>query len=300
MTTATQRVSAGGTIEFQADGRTTQNGLVRQGEQLTIQYDPQRPPICGGFHNGMPAWELFGSARFLPSGELFHGALIQHRAEGSGGRVFDPPVPVPFTVNVPADANLVEMWFVKRDMSGCMAWDSQFGSNYRFEVAQAGPAQPVMFRSGAERSPEMVNIFSETVSKARRSLSGGALGASELETRLSIAAWVQNASYQKNVWIDLHIFDPEDNLASAQTLTLGYSGPAGGNGDFFALDQTVFQGSGGAPGSVWPRPDARRVQYRLYYEVNGRVFNDGILHQQAVGADAAAAPVAATAEAIAA
>jgi hypothetical protein len=30
------------------------------------------------------------------------------------------------------------------------------------------------------------------------------------------------------------------------------------------------------------------VQYRLYYEVSGQVFTDGILHQQSVNADAAA------------
>jgi len=34
------------------------------------------------------------------------------------------------------------------------------------------------------------------------------------------------------------------------------------------------------PGSVQPRPEARKVQYRLYYEVNYQVFTDGILHHE--------------------
>jgi hypothetical protein len=37
---------------------------------------------------------------------------------------------------------------------------------------------------------------------------------------------------------------------------------------------------------VQPRPDARKIQYRLYYEVSGQVFTDGILHQQQLKEDA--------------
>jgi hypothetical protein len=191
-------------------------------------------------------------------------------------------------VNVPADATQTEIWFLNRNAFGCTAWDSQFGNNYRFEVAQAGPAQPVMFRNGAARSQEMVNVFKAETSKIRRTIGNRSLSGSELQTHLSLTAWVRNVAYQKNVWIDLHVFDPDDSLVSSQTLTLSYAGPAGGNGDFFSLDQEIFQGSGGVPGSVWPRADARRVQYRLYYEVSGQVFTDGILHQQSVNADAAA------------
>lgn len=35
--------------------------------------------------------------------------------------------------------------------------------------------------------------------------------------------------------------------------------------------------------SVQPRPDARKIQYRLYYEIHYRVFTDGILHQLQLG-----------------
>jgi hypothetical protein len=40
------------------------------------------------------------------------------------------------------------------------------------------------------------------------------------------------------------------------------------------------------PGSVQPRPEARKVQYRLCYEVNYQVFTDGILHQHELQEDA--------------
>jgi hypothetical protein len=41
----------------------------------------------------------------------------------------------------------------------------------------------------------------------------------------------------------------------------------------------VYQGATATPGSVQPKPDARTLQYRLYYELNYQVFTDGILHQ---------------------
>lgn len=284
---ATANQGASSTVEFQSNGRLAQSDLIQQSGQLTIQYDPQRTTGCRGYHGGMPSWDIFANVRFLPSGEVYTGPLVQHYNPGGSGPIFDPPRPIPFAVAVPADATEAQMWFLNEDVWGCKSWDSRFGENYRFEVAQAGPAQPVMFRTGSDRSLEMVNVFSEAASKTRHLFGTSGSSGSELQTHLSLTAWVRNVAYQKNVWIDLHVFDPDDNLASTQTLTLSYSGSAGGNGDFFSLDQEVFQGSGGVPGSVWPRPDARRIQYRLYYQVNGQVFTDGILHQRTIEADAA-------------
>jgi hypothetical protein len=143
-----------------------------------------------------------------------------------------------------------------------------------------------MFRAGAERNPDMMNIFAETVSKEKHLLGSNPLSGSEFRTHLSLTAWVRNIAYEKNAWVDLHVFDSDDNLVRANTLTLHYSGPAGGNGDFFELNEMIFQGSGGVPGSVWPRPDSRRVQYRLYCQMSGHVFTDGVLHQHAIDADA--------------
>ena len=51
-------------------------------------------------------------------------------------------------------------------------------------------------------------------------------------------------------------------------------------------EDEVYQGSGGGSGSgVWFRPDAHTVQYRLYCQVRGRRFTDGVLHQFEVPAD---------------
>lgn len=198
----------------------------------------------------------------------------------------DTPKIVPVEITVPADATDAEIWFQNTNAWGCSAFDSQFGGNYRFMVDQAGPAQPVVFRNGAIRSLEMVNVFTEDVMKVRRTLGFPPVTGSQIETHLNLEVWVRNVAYQKNVWIDLHLFDQNDERVSAETVTLKSLSSAGGGGDFFSLNQLVFQGSGGVPGSVWPRPDVRRMQYRVYYEVEGRVFTDGILHQSPLLADA--------------
>ena len=38
---------------------------------------------------------------------------------------------------------------------------------------------------------------------------------------------------------------------------------------------------------MWPRADARLLEFRLYYEAGGNLFTDGYLHQSKVQADAA-------------
>jgi len=101
---------------------------------------------------------------------------------------------------------------------------------------------------------------------------------SEFQTRVKLSAWVKNIAYAKNVWFDAHVFDGGNQLVHAQTLSLHYKGGAGGGGDLFEFDDVLYHGSRGQPGSVSPRPDARRVQLRLYFEASGQLFTDGIFH----------------------
>jgi Family of unknown function (DUF6209) len=276
-------IDNGAVLSFQTGWRQNLVGFIRQGELLSIHYDPERLTSCRGSYNGGPSWDLSATVRFSPSGEISSGGLIER---GRAGASPDSPRPVPFTVRIPADATQAELWFQNTNIFGCSVFDSQFGNNYRFVVDRAGPAQPVMYRDGAGRSPEMVNVFTEKIAKVKHSFGSNPAAGSELETHFDLTVWVSNVAFEKNVWVDFHVFDQDDNRVNADTLTLSYSGPAGGNGDFFRLNQLVFRGSGGVPGNVWPRPDVRRLQYRVYYQVNGRLFTDGALHQIAVPADA--------------
>ena len=129
----------------------------------------------------------------------------------------------------------------------------------------------------------MVNVFAESIAKAnifpRVQPIDFNVGV-DIQTFLSIQAWIKNLAYFKNVWVDMHIFDGDDAVLDAKSLALQYAGPACRDGDFFLLRGSIHQAGSAGPGwATAPWRDDRKVQYRLYYEVNGQVFTDGILHQ---------------------
>ncbi len=110
---------------------------------------------------------------------------------------------------------------------------------------------------------------------------------------LSILAWVRNVAYDKDVWADLFVLDEGDVLHS-ETVPLAYQEPAEGGGDFFAAGAAVPAPKAGAEGS-----SRRMLQYRIYGQMSGQLFTDGILHTHEIEATpvktaepAAAAPKA--------
>jgi hypothetical protein len=281
-----QPVSVEATLEF-SPGREVETGDITQNKTLTLIYDPARLPFIRNTHNGMPAWDIIGNLRFHPGLETYSGSLVQKTETVNGNmRSLYPPVSLPLSVTVPTDAMAVEMWFVNTGLFGEKSWDSRYGQNYWFGVAQAGPAQPVSFRSGAIRNISMVNVLNSTVGKIRRPVGVPSQG-SQLQTDLNLTAWVRNIQYRKNVWIDFHVFDGADRLVHAETLPLTYREPGGGGGDLFVFNGRVFKGTGGVPKAEWPRPDVHLLQFRLYFEAAGQVFTDGYLHQNSLEADAA-------------
>ncbi len=141
------------------------------------------------------------------------------------------------------------------------------------------PIDSVAYRTGAIPSLEMVNAFSSAASKVE------VPPWTDLQVLLDVQAWVYNADFTKNVWVDVHVFDGADQIIRSETLPLRYLGPAGGGGDFFAFNTAIFKGRNAGPGWVSFAPDARKVQYRLYYEVNGKVFSDGLLRQEDLPSD---------------
>ena len=141
------------------------------------------------------------------------------------------------------------------------------------------PVASVAYRTGAIPSLEMVNAYSEAVSKV------DVVPWTNLQILLDLQAWVSNAGVTKNVWVDVHVFDDRDQLICSETLPLTYLGPAGGGGEFFELNLAIYQGRNAGPGWVSFAPDGRKVQYRLYYEVNGNVFSDGLLRQHDLASD---------------
>lgn len=123
-----------GTLWFDEGWNEVVGSALRQGGYLELRYDIDRLPDCRGTHNGYPAWDLEANVKFLPGGQLFTGSVRQLVSDL--GRPTNEATDLPFVVRIPEDAWSVEIWF--RNFSGagssCVAWDSNEGANYRFEV----------------------------------------------------------------------------------------------------------------------------------------------------------------------
>lgn len=147
------------------------------------------------------------------------------------------------------------------------------------------PMQSVAFRSGAVASPDMVIVLDESTTKmnAKNDPAGAGSGL-DLETMLSLKAWARDRGEMKHIWVDVHVFDDHDELIRSETLPLHLL-RAADDGDEYGFEGSVYRGTGASPGSVWLAPDARKVQYRLYYEAEGTVYSDGLLRQHDVQAD---------------
>jgi hypothetical protein len=265
-------------LQFLPDWRAQQQGTIDRGGTLTIEYDKSRLSPCFAEWHDAELGDIVAYCRFHPRGDVITGSVV------AASR--------PLALQVPLDSTDVELWFqnFSQTSTRCDAWDSRFGQNYWFGVGGPPPRLPfpaVSYRAGARTRPDMVNVLSQQATKLNAFASNPSRGSAgtDLQSRLDLAAWVRETKYGANAWIDLHVFDGGDQLIHGDTVTLPYAG----FGPMFryGFSDVVYQGSVATPGSVDPRPDARTLQYRLYYEVDYQVFTDGILHQLDLPEDAA-------------
>ena len=281
------------TIQFLGDWRQKQHGAIERGGRLKLDYDKGRLPRCFAIWRGAEFGDIVAYVRFHPRGEIVSGSVVApvRDRENPPGMAIGH-VPVPFELPVPCDATQAEIWFhsFSQTSTRCDAWDSRSGENYWFEIGGVPPrvpAQPVSYRSGALTRPEVVNVLEQSVAKVNAfppPAGGGSPQGTNLQTLLKVVVWVKESTYGASAWIDVHVFDGQDGLIYAETLTLPYAGV--GPVFRYAFSGKVYQGSTATPGAVQARPEARKVQYRLYYEVNHEVLTDGILHQHELQEDA--------------
>jgi len=114
-------------------------------------------------------------------------------------------------------------------------------------------------RPEAIPSLEMVNVFEETLTAP---------------ARLLAKAWVRNVAYDKKVWLEVDVLDATGRTVHCQTQPLSYLEEGGGSGDLFLADVSVPPSTRKAQ-----RTPAEQLWYRLYYEVDGQLFTDGVCHQ---------------------
>ena len=123
-------------LRFLAGWRETQEGEIRSGGTLVIEYDPERLSNCHTKWRGADIWSITAHIRFHPCARLYEEAVLEPVIEG-GMTVAHRLKPVQITV--PGDTRQLELWFHTSYQlsSSCEAWDSRFGQNYWFTVSSA-------------------------------------------------------------------------------------------------------------------------------------------------------------------
>ncbi|MEA2503900.1 MAG: hypothetical protein QOG36_943 [Actinomycetota bacterium] len=142
-------------------------------------------------------------------------------------------------------------------------------------------SSPVEVRPGAAVNPDMVNVFEQAVSPgAAPGLHLVRLGDRPAgdAIALSVLAWVRNVAYDKDVWVDLYVLG-EGGVLHAETIPLAFQEPAEGGGDFFAAGAAVPAPKAGPETSAMAM-----LQFRIYGQMNGELFTDGILHSHPIEA----------------
>jgi hypothetical protein len=279
-------------LYFRSGWQEVTQGEIRRGENLSVHFDRARLPHCFTQWKQAQFGNIHVYIRCHPRGEIVRGSMLEEIRDPHPDGIVIGHRPVPFLYQVPTDTREIELWFHNfYDTSvRCDAWDSRYSQNYWFKVGGERPKtphNPVQYRAGAITTPDMIKLFDYAVEKRNvfpRPTSGPREG-TDLQTRLYIRAWVKNIAYRKDVWIDFHVFDENEAVIHAETQPLSWDFTTG-EGDVFQFNGKIYQGVIATPGSVSPRPDARKVQYRLYYEVQGSLFTDGILYQRELPEDA--------------
>jgi hypothetical protein len=109
-------------IAFDAEWNETVDGELVDGGRAIVDYDDERLAECRGEQGGVPQYAVTAHAR-LDGGETQSIVVAGLNAE-------DDPA---FDLD---GSGTLEIWFEATSRWGCHAWDSNFGDNYVFEVAE--------------------------------------------------------------------------------------------------------------------------------------------------------------------
>jgi hypothetical protein len=111
-------------ITFTADWQEKVTGKLVAGQKATVRYDWQRLATCRATKYGHPAWGVSGHYAIEKGGDILFQAL----------RETDQGFEAESTIELPA-AGTLSMWFEATSAYGCHEVDSDYGKNYRFDVA---------------------------------------------------------------------------------------------------------------------------------------------------------------------
>jgi hypothetical protein len=139
------------TVSFNRDWTVTRSSDLVTGSTLRISYDAQRMPDCRQEQGGQPLWSITGYWSLAGQSGSF--------AAGGASPTTNPLPPI-----IPLNqAGELQVWFQVHNRSGCMAWDSDFGRNFRFQVRQAGPTIRFLPQGRVEQTASTVGARSVVV-----------------------------------------------------------------------------------------------------------------------------------------
>lgn len=113
------------TARFLANWDEVVEGLPGSMPVFTIEYDLSRLPTCRQTYNGAPTWDILAHYRFDGGPAKYKSATHVNGYTRTSG---------PTEIEIPKGAKVLEVWFQNVDRGSCVAWDSNFGANYKFHV----------------------------------------------------------------------------------------------------------------------------------------------------------------------
>lgn len=137
------------TMHFDSAWNEWVEGQLYAGRTIEISYDIERLP-CRATRYGRPAWSIIVHYR-VDGGAAASQVIYGHEAyPGANVR----------TIDLPVGARALELWFESSSASGCHAWDSDYGRNYRYTVVDdpgapgwMGNAASVISRATCDGGP---------------------------------------------------------------------------------------------------------------------------------------------------
>jgi hypothetical protein len=113
------------TVQFNSGWTINVVGSLSATSGLLVAYDWSRLPQCRASYEGFPAWSILAWYRWNLGQAQNVPVYIQDGDEQQPAS----PLLVP-----PAGANNLQLWFENSDESDCLAWDSNYGANYSFNL----------------------------------------------------------------------------------------------------------------------------------------------------------------------
>lgn len=124
------------TITFAGDWSEKVSGDLLAGAAVRVSYNLDRLPDCRGSSGGSDQWGATGYASFDGGAPVTFevSRLVNRRA-----------TPITSELQIPAGASSVDFWFSSSNRWGCIAYDSNMGANYYFEVSHGAQGAVLSF-----------------------------------------------------------------------------------------------------------------------------------------------------------